>query len=134
MYMPSPYTALVRRFLRVLESGDYDQGGLTPILAADAVLHVAAEGEGSVDYTDVEGVCGYLARAREASGGTLEFKPQSFELRDRGAFTVITASGRRGEDEFSETLKVVLGLAGGRVQELWIDPVDRESFERTFGA
>ena len=68
-----------------------------------------------------------------SSGGTLALKPHSFELRDRGAVSLVDASGSRDGDEFAETLRVVMGLGDGRVKELWIDPVDRESFGRAFG-
>lgn len=132
VYMPSPYNALVRSFLRTLESGEFDAASLEPLVHAEAVLHAPA-GDQEVDFAAATGISGYLTKLRDASGGTLTLKPNSFELRDRGAVSLVDASGNRDGDEFTERLRVVLGLADGRVKEVWIDPVDRESFSRAFG-
>ncbi len=132
--MPSPYNALVRSFLRTLESGEYDVASLEPLLHAEAVLHAPDGAEDLSDFEATTGFSGYLTKLREASGGTLVLKPQSFEIRDRGAVSLVDATGKRGEEEFSETLRVVMGMADGRVKEVWIDPVDRASFDKSFGA
>ena len=133
--MPSPYNSLVRNFLRALEAGGLDVATLAPLLGPEAVLH-APDGisEGTLDHTGPDGVSAYLTGLRTASGGTLALKPQSFELRDRGAVSLLDATGSRDGTEFAEKVRLVLGLSAGRVQELWIDPVDRESFARAFGA
>jgi hypothetical protein len=130
--MPSPYNALVRSFLRTLEAGDFDAATLEPLLHAEVVLHAPA-GEGDTDHGKAAGVADYLSGLRDASGGTLALKANSFELRDRGAVSLVDATGTRNGAEFSERVRVIMGLADGRVRELWIDPVDRESFGRTFG-
>lgn len=130
--MPSPYNALVRSFLRTLEAGAFDAATLEPLVHAEAVLHAPA-GDQDADFAAATGISGYLTRLQDASGGTLALKANSFEIRDRGAVSLVDATGKRGDDEFSERLRVVLGLADGRVKEVWIDPVDRESFARAFG-
>lgn len=132
MYMPSPYNALVRSFLRTLESGEFDVTRLEPLIHAEAVLHAPA-GDQEVDFAAATGISGYLKRLQDVSGGTLALKANSFEIRDRGAVSLIDATGKRGDDEFTERLRVIMGLADGRVKEVWIDPVDRESFARALG-
>lgn len=135
MYMPSPYNSLVRSFLRALEKGDLGVSALQPLVAADGVLHApVGAGEDTVDHTGPAGVSAYLTGLQEATGGTLELKPQSFELRDRGAVSLLDVSGTRDGAPFAEKVRLIMGLAGGRIQELWLDPGDRESFGRVFGA
>jgi hypothetical protein len=133
MFMPSPYNSLVRNFLRTLEKGDVGEAALTPMLAADSVLHAPQGTDSTVDHTGPGGFAGYLGGLHKASGGTLKLKPQSFELRERGAVSLVEATATVDGEEATDVLRVVLGLANGRVQELWIDPVDRESFDRRFG-
>jgi ketosteroid isomerase-like protein len=133
VYMPSPYNTLVKRFLRALEAGEFDVANLTPLLAEDAVLHVRSGPDSSVDIDAPAGVSGYFTQLREASGGTLVLTPRSFELKDRVGMSVLEASGTRDGEPFTETLRLVLGLAGGRVKELWVDPVDTESFAKALG-
>ena len=133
MFMPSPYNSLVRNLLRSLEKGAYDEAALTPLFAQDAVLHAPQGAEGSVDHTGPGGAAGFLEGMQKAAGGTLQLKPQSFELRERGAVSLVEATATVDGEEATDKLRVVLGLANGRVQEMWIDPVDRESFERRFG-
>lgn len=130
MYMPSPYTALVRAFLRNLEAGRLEQADFEPLVSDSSVLHAPTVGEENVDHVGVAGFADYFADLAKASGGTLAFKPQSFELRDRGAVSLVHAVGSRDGAEFLENVRVILGLAEGRVRELWLDPGDRASFAK----
>ena len=134
MFMPSPYNSLVRNLLRALEKGTYDEATLTPMLSAETVLHAPQGDGGTADHTGPAAVAAYLEGLHKASGGTLALKPQSFELRERGAVSLVEACGSADGEDYTEIVRLVLGMANGRVQELWIDPVDRESFERRFGA
>lgn len=128
MYMPSPYNALVRTFLKNLESGKLSAADLTPLLGEDSVLHAPTAGEENVDHVGIEAFAAYFAGLRKASGDTLEFKPQSFELRERGAVSLVHALGARDGEDFLEHVRLVLGMDAGRVKELWLDPGDRPSF------
>jgi hypothetical protein len=130
VYMPSPYAALVRAFLKNLEAGRLEQTDLDPLVSDSSVLHAPTAGEENVDHVGAAGFSGYFAALRKASGGTLELQPQSFELRDRGAVSLIHAIGSRDGAEFVEHVRVIFGLADGRVKELWLDPGDRASFAR----
>ena len=116
MYMPSPYAALVRTFLKNLEAGRLDEKDLDPLVTDSSVLHAPTAGEQNVDHLGAAGFSGYFAALREASGGTVDFKPQSFELRDRGAVSLVHAVGSRDGADFLEHVRVVFGLADGRVK------------------
>ncbi|MGQ0467647.1 MAG: hypothetical protein ACT4QG_20300 [Sporichthyaceae bacterium] len=130
MYMPSPYNALVRSFLKHMEAGTLSAADLEPMLGPDSVLHAPTAGEENVDHVGVEAFASYFAGLRAASGDTLEYKPQSFELRDRGAVSLVHAVGTKDGENFVEHLRVILGMDGGRVAELWLDPGDRPSFAK----
>ena len=128
--MPSPYTALVRQFLKNLEAGKYAEKDLDPLLSPSSILHAPTTTEANVDHVGVGGFAGYLEGLRKASGETLEFRPQSFEFRDRGAVSLVHAVGARDGAEFVEHLRLIFGMAEGRIMEFWIDPGDRESFAK----
>jgi hypothetical protein len=128
--MPSPYTALVRQFLKNLEAGNYAEADLDPMLSPDSILHAPTTTEDNVDHVGAQGFADYLAGLRTASGGTLQFRPQSFEFRDRGAVSLVHAVGSRDGAEFLEHLRLIFGMAEGRIKEFWIDPGDRESFAK----
>jgi|SRR5882757_3309082 len=128
--MPSPYTALVRKFLKNLEAGQYGQSDLDPLVSPDSVLHAPTTTEADVDHLGAEGFAGYLEGLRAATGGTLEFRPQSFEFRDRGAVSLVHVVGTRDGAEFVEHLRLIFGMADGRVKEFWLDPGDRISFAK----
>jgi hypothetical protein len=128
--MPSPYTALVRQFLKNLEAGKYAAKDLDPMLSPDSILHAPTTTEDNVDHTGVDGFAGYLAALRTATGDTLEFRPQSFEFRDRGAVSLVHAVGAREGAEFTEHLRLIFGMSDGRIKEFWIDPGDRASFAK----
>lgn len=131
--MPSPYNALVRSFLKNLEAGRFSESDLEPLLSAESVLHAPTAGEESVDHVGPVGFAKYLAGLVAASGGTLQFRPQSFELREQGAVSLVHAVGTADGAEFTEPLRVIFGLDGGRVKELWLDPGDRASFTAKLG-
>jgi hypothetical protein len=128
--MPSPYAALVRTFLKNLEAGRLEQKDLDPLVTDSSVLHAPTAGEENVEHSGAAGFSGYFAQLRNAVGGNLGFKPQSFELRDRGAVSLVHAVGSRDGEEFVEHVRVIFGLADGRVKELWLDPGDRASFAK----
>jgi hypothetical protein len=128
--MPSPYAALVRTFLKNLEAGRLDETDLELLVSDSSVLHAPTAGESNVDHSGAVGFSGYFAALRKATGETLEFRPQSFELRDRGAVSLVHAVGSREGEEFVEHVRVILGLADGRIKELWLDPGDRLSFAK----
>ena len=130
MYMPSPYNALVRTFLKNLEAGKLSAGDLDPLLGPDSVLHAPTAGEENVDHVGVAGFASYFEGLRKASGETVEFKPQSFELRERGAVSLLHVHGSRDGTDFVEHVRLVLGMDAGRVKELWLDPGDRPSFAK----
>ncbi len=130
MYMPSPYAALVRTFLKNLEAGRLAEKDLEPLVSDTSVLHAPTAGEENVEHSGPAGFSDYFASLRKATGETLEFKPQSFELRDRGAVSLVHAVGSRDGAEFVEHVRVILGLADGRIKELWLDPGDRPSFAK----
>ena len=132
MYMPSPYNALVRAFLRNLEAGQLEEADFESLLTDSSVLHAPTGGEGDADHVGRAAFANYFAGLRKASGDTLQFQPQSFELRDRGAVSLVHAVGTRDGAEFVENVRMILGLADGRVKELWIDPGDRASFAKNF--
>jgi hypothetical protein len=128
--MPSPYTALVRQFLKQLEAGKYAEKELDPMLSPDSVLHAPTPTEANEDHVGVAGFADYLTGLRGATDGTLEFRPQSFEFRDRGAVSLVHAVGTRNGAEFTEHLRLIFGMADGRIKEFWIDPGDRASFAK----
>lgn len=128
--MPSPYAALVRNFLKHLEAGSLEEADLEPLLGANSVLHAPTAGRDDVEHLGAAGFSGYFCALRAASGGSLAFLPQSFELRDRGAVSLVHATGARDGAEFVEHVRLVFGLADGRVKELWLDPGDRASFAK----
>jgi hypothetical protein len=130
VYMPSPYTSLVRNFLKHLETGSLDEASLEPLVGAGSVLHAPTAGDENVDHLGAVGFSGYFSALRTASGGSLAFLPQSFELRDRGAVSLVHAMGAKDGAEFVEHVRFVFGLADGRVKELWLDPGDRASFAK----
>jgi hypothetical protein len=131
VYMPSPYNALVRKFLKNLEAGLFEEADLAPLLGPESVLHAPTASEANVDHIGVAGFSGYLLGLREAVD-SLEFKPQSFELRDRGAVSLVHAVSTHGDVEFVEFIRLIFGLEEGRVKELWLDPGDRASFAKHF--
>lgn len=133
MYMPSPYNALVRNFLKNLEAGTFTESDLDPMLSAESVLHAPTAGKENVDHLGPVGFAKYLAGLVAASGGTLQFRPQSFELRERGAVSLVHAAGSADGADYVEHLRMVFGLDGGRVKEMWIDPGDRASFAAKLG-
>lgn len=130
MYMPSPYNALVRTFLKNMETGKLSASDLEPLLSSTSVLHAPTAGEENVDHTGIDGFAGYFEALREASGETVEYKPQSFELRERGAVSLVHVHGSRDGAEFLEHLRVIIGMDEGRIKELWLDPGDRPSFAK----
>lgn len=130
MYMPSPYNALVRSFLKNMESGKLSAADLTPLLGPDSVLHAPTAGEENADHVGIDAFADYFAGLHKAAGETLEYKPQSFELRERGAVSLVHVHGSRDGAEFVEHLRVILGMDAGRIKELWLDPGDRSSFAK----
>jgi|GEM_PF-4843247 len=128
--MPSPYNALVRAFLRKLEGGRFEEGDFAPLLTDASVLHAPAADGADAEHVGVAGFSAYFAGLRGAADGSLTFRPQSFELRERGAVSLVHATGVRDGEEFLEHLRVIFGLGEGRIQELWLDPGDRASFAK----
>src|SRR5947209_6735745 len=108
--MPSPYNALVRSFLKHLEAGSFEEADLAPLVGPASVLHAPTAGELNVDHVGAAGFSSYLCGLRDVSGGTLTFKPQSFELRDRGAVSLVHAVGTTGGVEFVEHIRMIFGL------------------------
>jgi hypothetical protein len=130
VYMPSPYNALVRNLLKNLEDGKVAASDFEPLLNSESVLHAPTAGEENVDHVGIDGFASYFEGLGKASGGTLEYKPQSFELRERGAVSLVHVVGSRDGVEFLEHLRVIIGMDEGRIKELWLDPGDRPSFAK----
>lgn len=130
MYMPSPYVSLVRNFLREVERGGLDDVVVSQLVADDAVLRVR-NAAGTVDErAGAAAIATFFTPSTGDGAPSPAWRPRWFDVRDRAAaavFDVSTDGGLWGDHDV--TVRVVFGMAGGKIRELWVDPVEADLVE-----
>jgi ketosteroid isomerase-like protein len=132
MYMPSPYRMLVRRFVEELERGKLSETDAGRLVAGDAVAHVPGSGPLAGEYRGPAGFARLFHLQREAAQDGYAFEARSYVVHDSAAAAVVRIGARRDMHAFNGDLRLVLSLAGGKIKELWLDPVDAAGFDAFF--
>ena len=130
--MPSPYRMLVRAFVDELERGGPTQEGAARLIGADAVAHVPGSGSLAGDYRGPAGFIALFDRQRAAAAGKLDLELQSYDVQHAAAAAVVRIGADRDGASYRDTVRLVLSLGGGKIKELWLDPVDAAAFDAFF--
>ncbi len=132
MYMPSPYRMLVRRFVEELERGGLSESLAARLVAGDAVAHVPGSGQLAGEYHGPAGFVRLFHLQREAAQDGFAFELRSYDVHASAAAAVVRIGARRDVRTYSDDLRLVLNLEGGKIKELWLDPVDAAGFNAFF--
>jgi YbgC/YbaW family acyl-CoA thioester hydrolase len=109
-----------------------DLGPVAELLAADVVWHVPGTSPIAGDYRGRKAVAAYFRTRRELAGGSIRISKEGEA--DHSEAVVQLADGRAslaGEDVVWRTAGVYR-VAGGRIAEAWLVPLDSEHFDRVW--
>jgi uncharacterized protein len=109
-----------------------DAAPVEDLLAEDVVWHVPGASPIAGDYRGRAAVLGYFRRRRELAGGAIAITKVAEAHHDEAL--VQLADGRAmigGEEVFWRTAGVYR-VAGDRIAEAWLVPLDQEGFDRVW--
>jgi ketosteroid isomerase-like protein len=132
MYMPSPYRMLVRRFIGELEAGELTETRAARLVASEGVVHVPGSGRLAGEYRGPAGFARLFGLQREAAQDGFDLQLQSYDVHDSAAAAVVTIGARRDMQTYRDRVRLVLSFEGGKIKELWLDPVDAAGFDAFF--
>jgi ketosteroid isomerase-like protein len=100
----------------------------------DVVFHVSGEHPLSGDYVGVDGIRGYLAAVKEATGGRGGFSVTSAMADDTGGDILVEGTAFHGEGPFVRTIVHRLRLSGDKLVEFRDHPFDQRTEDRFWSA
>jgi ketosteroid isomerase-like protein len=117
-----------------LQTGDLPAAG--QMLTDDSVLHVPGRSSNTGDYVGRAAVLGFVARAAEATGGTLAMAVH--RVLDDGVYAVaiVTYTATRADRDvpLENNLAHVCRLRDGRIAESWLHSRDQYAVDAFWGA
>lgn len=119
-----PNAEIARRFLEAQNNGDV--ATIRDLLADDIVWHVPGKNLLSRDYCGLAEVAGFMARARELSGGTVRTEPIEFLGGDGyGIALVRVFAEREGKSLGGQFQAFTYRIVEGKIAEFWFMVEDR---------
>jgi ketosteroid isomerase-like protein len=121
-----------RAVQREFYAGHADEEALARVLTADVVWHVPGGSALAGDHRGRDAVLRYFARRREMANATMQITVHGES--QIGDLVVTRADGAAvvdGEPAAWRTVGIYR-LAGGRVAECWMVPLDQEAFDRVW--
>lgn len=119
-----PNAEIARRFLEAQNAGDV--ATIRELLADDIVWHVPGKNLLSRDYNGLAEVAGFMARARELSGGTVRTEPITYlGGDDYGIALVRVYAEREGRSLGGQFQAFTYRIVDGKIAEFWFMVEDR---------
>jgi uncharacterized protein len=104
------------------------------LLAEDVVWHVPGTSPIAGDYRGRESVVAYFRLRRELAGGSIQIAKRA-EVHNADALVQLAdGRARLGGEEVVWRTAGVYRVAGGRIAEAWLVPLDLEHFDRAWAA
>jgi acyl-CoA thioesterase FadM/ketosteroid isomerase-like protein len=132
----SSVQAIVEEFLsRQREMyGGGDLAAVEELLSDDVVWHVPGTSPIAGDYRGREAVTGYFHRRRELAGGALRIVKGVVAHHEEALVQLADGQAKLGGREAAWRTAGVYRVAGGRIAEAWLVPLDQEHFDRVWAA
>jgi acyl-CoA thioesterase FadM/ketosteroid isomerase-like protein len=111
-----------------------DLEAVSELLADNVVWHVPGTSPIAGDYRGREAVLDYFRVRRELAGGAIEISKIGEAHHDEALVQVADGRARLGRDEVVWRTAGVYRVAGGRVAEAWLVPLDLKHFDRVWSA
>jgi YbgC/YbaW family acyl-CoA thioester hydrolase len=115
----------------------YAGGDLAPVeelLASNVVWHVPGTSPIAGDYRGRDAVLEYFRVRRELAGGAIGIAARGDAHDPEAVVQLADGSARLGGEDVVWRTAGVYRVAGGRIAEAWLVPLDQEQFERAWGA
>jgi ketosteroid isomerase-like protein len=110
----------------------YAGGPVEPVaelLADDIVWHVPGRSPIAGEYRDREAVLGYFARRRRLAGGAIKIIQHGELAGEDAVVQLADGSVDLGGEEVSWRTAGVYRVAGGKIAEAWLVPLDAAAFD-----
>jgi uncharacterized protein len=104
------------------------------LLAEDVVWHVPGTSPIAGHYHGREAVAGYFRRRRELAGGAIRIVKGEEAHHDEALVQLADGRASLGGRELVWRTAGVYRVAGGRIAEAWLVPLDQERFDRAWSA
>ena len=128
---PQANIALVGEFLR-RQAAMYRGGGTAPageLLADGITWHVPGRSPIAGDHRGSDGVLGYFARRRALAEATMRMETVATAAHDQAVVHLTDGRARLAGAEASWRTAGVYRIAGGRIAEVWLVPLDLAHFD-----
>jgi uncharacterized protein len=126
--------AVVDEFL-ARQRAMYAGGAVGPVeelLAHDVVWHVPGTSPIAGEYRGREAVLGYFRRRRKLAGGAIEITKHGEAHHEEALVQLADGRAVIGGEEVSWQTAGMYRVAGGRIAEAWLVPLDQEQFDRAW--
>jgi ketosteroid isomerase-like protein len=113
----------------------YAGGDVAPVgdlLAEDVVWHVPGTSPIAGDYRGRAAVLGYFRRRRQLAGGAIAITKIAEAHHDEALVQLADGRAMIGGEEVAWRTAGVYRVAGGRIAEAWLVPLDQEQFDRVW--
>ena len=124
--------AVVEQFLtrqREMYSGG-DLAAVEELLAEEVVWHVPGTSPIAGSYRGRAAVIGYFRVRRELAGGPITIDERGQAHHEEALVQLADGGARLGGEEVVWRTAGVYRVAGGRIAEAWLVPLDQEQFDR----
>src|SRR3954447_9751134 len=115
----------------------YAGGDLAPVaelLDPDVVWHVPGTSPIAGDYRGRDGVLGYFRLRRELAGGSIRISKQGESHHSEALVQLADGRASLGGEDVVWRTAGVYRVAGGKIAEAWLVPLDSEHFDRVWAA
>jgi ketosteroid isomerase-like protein len=109
-----------------------DAAPVEDLLADDVVWHVPGTSPIAGDYRGRAAVIGYFRRRRELAGGAIAITKVAEAHHDEALVQLADGRAVIAGREVSWRTAGVYRVAGGRIAEAWLVPLDQEGFDRAW--
>ena len=113
----------------------YAGGPVDPVLellASDVVWHVPGTSALAGDHRGHAGVASYFRTRTELAAATLELHPGGFLAEKDAVVQLVHGTARLGGELVRWRTVGVYRVAGGRIAEVWLVPLDLDQFDRAW--
>jgi YbgC/YbaW family acyl-CoA thioester hydrolase len=115
----------------------YGGGDLAPVeelLADDVVWHVPGSSPIAGDYRGRDAVIGYFRTRRALAGGAIEITKSGDVSHDEALVQLADGKAALGGRDVVWRTAGVYRVAGGRIAEAWLVPLDQDEFDKAWTA
>lgn len=134
--MPYSPTELVDELHR--RQGEmYAGGAVEPVLellAEDIVWHVPGDSPIAGDHRGVNAVMEYFAKRRELASATMKMQPRDVLVDGEVVVQLVDGTAELGGEEVGWRTVGIYRVAGQRLREVWLVPLDLDLFDRLWSA